>query len=101
MWTLIKMFMGMFLRAWALATLWAWFILPLGAPRIGYAHALGISTLVSMFTHQFPSARQIGEDADWKRQPSNKSTVYIRDAVALILWPLLAVGAGFLYKRFM
>lgn len=39
-------------RAWVLVLGWGWFIVPLGAPQIGYAHALGLSVLVAMLAHQ-------------------------------------------------
>lgn len=35
-------------RAWVIATLWAWFVLPLGAPVIGVAHAAGLYCLVQL-----------------------------------------------------
>ena len=33
--------------AFTLSTLWGWFIVPLGAPAIGIAHAAGISVLLT------------------------------------------------------
>lgn len=32
---------------------WAWFIVPLGVPSIGYAHAVGIFCFVSVLTWKF------------------------------------------------
>ena len=34
------------LRAWAVSALWAWFVVPLGVPQIGMAHALGLVMLL-------------------------------------------------------
>jgi hypothetical protein len=36
--------------AWSYATLWAWFVVPLGMPVIGWAHASGLSLLVHLVT---------------------------------------------------
>lgn len=38
----------LFLNAWALTSLWAWFIVPFGLPPIGMAWAMGLSTLASL-----------------------------------------------------
>lgn len=38
------------LYAFTLYTYWGWFVLPLGAPPIGYAHAYGLSLLVRAAT---------------------------------------------------
>lgn len=35
------------LRGLVLATLWAWFVAPLGAPALGWAHASGLAGVVS------------------------------------------------------
>jgi hypothetical protein len=36
-------------HGWALATLWGWFIVPLGAPPIGWAQFVGISLFLAVF----------------------------------------------------
>lgn len=36
-------------RAWVLMTLWGWFVVPLGAPRIGMAWAYGIGVIYWCF----------------------------------------------------
>lgn len=38
--------------AFILKTLWGWFLVPLGVPAIGTAHASGIGSLVMMFKHK-------------------------------------------------
>lgn len=38
------------LHAFVLRYLWAWFVVPLGLPSIGMAHAYGISMLVGLMT---------------------------------------------------
>lgn len=74
------------LRAWALAKLWLWFVVPLGVQPIGRAHAYGLAALLffaiiqpNMEDHPHPDRR----------------------AVALIIWPLIAVGSGWICKGIM
>jgi len=40
------------LRGWVLAIQWEWFLVPLGVPSVGIVHAIGVSLVVSMLTHQ-------------------------------------------------
>lgn len=47
------------LRAWVLTVLWGWFAVPYGAPAIGIATAIGISLIVSMFTHNISKEKSI------------------------------------------
>lgn len=43
-------------EAFAIKTLWAWFVATqFGLPLIGMAHAVGLALLASLFTHQAPS----------------------------------------------
>lgn len=44
------LFVGIVLRGWALSTLWAWFLVPMGAPAITITTALGISVIIGLFT---------------------------------------------------
>ena len=37
---------------------WDWFVVPLGVVEIGYAHALGISLLAALLTHEHPDKEQ-------------------------------------------
>lgn len=43
-----------------LARLWTWFVVPLGLPHIGIAHASGLSLCVMLF--QRPSRRRDGDE---------------------------------------
>jgi len=61
--------------------LWGWFVVPLGAPAIGIAHALGLRMLVSVSTHNY---------AEDKRSQGER----LANAFAL---PLFAWGFGALY----
>jgi hypothetical protein len=37
-------------RAWVLMLLWGWYVVPLGAPDIGMAHAYGLSLIALLCT---------------------------------------------------
>ncbi len=63
---------------------WGWFVVPLGVPAIGVAHALGISLVVSMLTHQ----RINNNDND----SSIRQEIFVSIATAIIL---LVFGATF------
>jgi hypothetical protein len=41
----------MTLRGWVLTYLWKWFIVPLGMPQIGVAHAIGVAVILAYITH--------------------------------------------------
>ena len=50
-------------RGFVLASLWLWFVTPLGAPEIGVAHAIGLSGLVTLTMAGFATEkRAIGDD---------------------------------------
>lgn len=44
-------------RSWVIWLMWGWFVVPLGVPAIGVVHALGLSALVGVLTHD-------GKDSD-------------------------------------
>lgn len=50
-------------RGFVLATLWSWFIVPIGGPEISIPIAIGISCIVGMLTHEQPAREEkdIGE----------------------------------------
>jgi len=49
---IVSMFFSTMIRGWVLAVQWEWFLVPLGAPAVGVAQAIGISIVVAMLTHQ-------------------------------------------------
>jgi hypothetical protein len=64
-----------------MALLWAWFIVPLGAPALGTAHAIGISVLVRLLA-------TTGEEGGEKRERTVLAAILIcmgRWGVALLL----------------
>jgi hypothetical protein len=50
------------LRGFILSKMWFYFLVPLGMTQIGLAHALGLSTLLSLFSGDY--ARSNGPDKD-------------------------------------
>lgn len=49
--------LGSLWRAYALATLWAWFLVPLGLPVLGLAHAYGIAAFGSLAVTYVPALK--------------------------------------------
>ena len=45
----VLLFVAILCSSFALSGLWALFVVPLGLPAIGMAHAYGLSLLISMF----------------------------------------------------
>jgi hypothetical protein len=78
-----------FYHAFVLATLWTWFIVPLGVAKIGYAHAYGLSLIPSVIlgTRGLNIGLKKEEDAKW----SEGVSALIYPAVAL-LFGYIAVG---------
>ena len=54
--TLISL-ISLLVRGLVLVDLWAWFVVPLGAPAIGALHALGISLLIQFVVVDVGAAR--------------------------------------------
>lgn len=72
-------------QGWAISTLWGWFIVPLGAPSIGVAVAIGIAITASTIR------RRYHKTPDEERY---KSLAYG------FIHPLLCVGIGWIAKQF-
>jgi hypothetical protein len=69
-------------RGMALAVLWGWFLVPLGLPMIGIAHALGIAIVFALL------------QGDVSRNTKHA-------LLGGILTPLLAIAAGYVITLFM
>lgn len=48
----VVVFGALFLEGVVLRQAWGWFVVPLGAPAIGYWHALALATLVGLLVRQ-------------------------------------------------
>lgn len=73
-------------RAWAIMTLWTWFVVPLGVPELTLKLAAGISLLSANLTYQL------------QFDDSRPSTTTV--LITQLLHPLLIVGLGYLIQRF-
>jgi len=49
-WGLVWSVVGIFVSALATATMWRWFLVPLGVSAIGYAHACGFTLIAKLLT---------------------------------------------------
>ena len=78
-----------------LKDLWLWFIVPFGVVEIGLAHALGLSTLISLpYAGAFAMLPQKDDDAP---QPNG---ILARFAVCALA-AVLAWCFGWVYQNFM
>lgn len=67
----VQVLIAVFWGGYVCSTLWAWFIVPLGAPAISYLHAVGIGTVLSSFL----GARGLPSDHD------NSDEAFIRSMI--------------------
>jgi hypothetical protein len=88
---LVMVPVGIILRGFVLCQLWLWFLMPLGVKEIGMAHALGLTTLVSMFGMQ--SGSTVKKDDD--------TPLALHVVVMTVAPPLFCLFAGWLFHNFM
>ena len=79
---------GMLLRGWVITYLWKWFMVPLGIVDISLPHAIGISVIIS-----FLISNVIKKDQTKEEQ--------IYGLVLMFLWPLIALGLGWIVNCWM
>lgn len=72
------------LRAWALMTLWGWFVVPLGAPAVTLWHMAGVSLLLSAMLWRYR------KDADLTAEQA------VEAVIASALYPPLVVGLAYI-----
>lgn len=70
-------------QGWAISVLWGWFLVPLGAPAIGIAAAVGIAVLATAFRGR-------------GKKPEDDSWFLLRTA----MHPLFCVGIGWIAKQY-
>lgn len=75
-------------RGWILLNLWNWFIIPLGAPHITMAHALGISLVIGFMTAHY--------DSRTKTQSEK-----IEELIAVFAMPTIGLIMGWIFQAFM
>lgn len=76
-------------QGWAISTLWAWFLVPLGAPAIGIAAAAGIAVTIS-------AIRMKGA----RNEPERTTRQSIEYLVGLFIAPVMYVGVGWVVTHF-
>lgn len=95
---LVSLPLTMFVRGWAVATLWNWFV-PFawpGAPALGIAPAIGLMLLVGATRHIRPTSPT---DEEWvKANPKEALARAYRSCLAALLSPLLSVGLGYIIR---
>lgn len=85
--TVVVVVISTLLGAYALSTLWGWFIVSkFGLPSLGYAEAIGVNMVVAYMTHQIPLK---GE------QRATSELLLIG-----IMKPLIALGVGWVVLQF-
>jgi hypothetical protein len=72
-------------HGWVMSTLWEWFVVPLGAPRIGWAQFVGIVLLVAVVRNKPMAPRK------WKTE----------EIAAWAAFPACAVLIGLLLRGFL
>lgn len=80
-------------RGWVLSTLWAWFLVPIGAPEIGIATALGISVIIGLFTSHL---NQETVKTSTKSLPDLFATILTKSLGA----PLVSLCVGWIILQF-
>ena len=86
-------FLFVVLRAWTLSWLWWWFVVPLGVPMLNVWHTYGLAVLLSFATTPVTALSGIQRDKSKEAQ--------MRQVVAPVLAPPLALGLGFLLHWWM
>lgn len=91
---------GMLFRAYALATLWRWFVVPLGLPTLGLAHAYGVAALGSLAVTYVPAFKDkdvIDVDTRYERAASSSEVrIWMITKIAMMaVVPGLALLFGY------
>jgi hypothetical protein len=90
---IVSTIFGVFLNAYAFAYLWLWFIVPLGVPVIGMAHALGIIAIRGFLFYGY---------ALDKHESAASATEKLWTATAKRLTvPLVSLTFGYIFHSFM
>lgn len=94
--TLLVLPLSIFMRGWAISTLWNWFVAPpFDAPRLTVIMAVGLSMAMSLFTTDF---NKLINDAS--KDESDWGTNLVKSVViALVCYPIV-VGFGWVVHLF-
>jgi len=86
---LVSVPVSIYLNALVLSSLWLWFLVPLGVPAIGLAHAWGILILKNVFTFRYKY-----ENPEPKISDEEAVTRYTKILAALYTLPLVSYVFG-------
>ena len=81
------------LAAYVARDLWAWFIVPLGVPSVGVAHAYGVILLARLLAPARPDDRKAGPGEMFVRV---LSLSFARVVAVLLFWGVGALMAGWM-----
>lgn len=85
--------LGSIMGGWALSVTWRWFIVPVfSAPTLTIAQAIGVGLVVNLLTSR--QTKEEDEDESWIEK-------VIKAAIYVVLYPLMAVGIGWIIKGFL
>lgn len=94
--------MSMALHGWVCATLWGWFVVPLGMPPITFWHAVGLSGFVNLMTYRYSSTPK-----DEEEKPASAKAAFRRIRRLLphalgtaVAGPLFVWGVGYLIHTY-
>ncbi len=88
------------LEAFSLTYLWGWFLVPLGAPVIGFATALGLITIrMIAVKHDASSASLLMEL--FKEDKEKMWRVHVANSAYRTMVPLIALTIGYAAKMLM
>ncbi len=81
-------------RGYALSVLWGWFMVPtLGLPHLSVVQAIGIAMVVSFLTHK--------DTSDLQKKEEGTGAAIARGVVLVVLYPLIALGFGWVVHQYM
>lgn len=82
---------GVLWRAYVFAVLWGWFAVPLGAPALTFAAAIGLLLLVSLSTAHLANDKTDTDDGMWEAIGTMLAKI--------ILIPLVPLVVGWVIQR--
>lgn len=85
---------GMIVQAWAVVTLWDWFLVPNGIRSINMVTAIGISLIFSLFHHHSNISKNDSS------KPREVEVILGELAGHMFLTPTVAVGIGWCVTLF-
>lgn len=78
------------MRGWVLTKLWAWFIVPFGAPALSIPYAIGLALIVTYLTSRTSITKTAPTEIDWTKA-----------FVEIVVGPLLTLLLGWAVTLFL